>query len=149
MCVSLLVVTVIAKLSDALTAALRRAAPGPVWDAAVLLGGCGGHRPAAGAAAQTPAQVCVCVFVCVLPADANLHFVPLIYSSNRLRLPAEPSSLSRAFGRLTVLAINDCDLTWPQVRSTSVVFLLVCFCFGFYQDVKANESSFLIRLFIG
>ncbi|XP_075904862.1 tubulin-specific chaperone E [Nelusetta ayraudi] len=36
-------------------------------------------------------------------------------SSNRLRLPAEPASLSQAFSRLTVLAINDCHLTWPQI----------------------------------
>ena len=44
-------------MSDALTAAIRRAVVGPESDAAVLLGGRGGHRAAAGTAGGTSAQV--------------------------------------------------------------------------------------------
>uniref|UniRef100_A0A7N6B3N4 Tubulin-specific chaperone E n=1 Tax=Anabas testudineus TaxID=64144 RepID=A0A7N6B3N4_ANATE len=36
-------------------------------------------------------------------------------SYNRLRLPSEPSALCQAFCNLKVLALNSCDLTWPQI----------------------------------
>ncbi|KAL7404041.1 hypothetical protein ABVT39_008825 [Epinephelus coioides] len=36
-------------------------------------------------------------------------------SSNRLRLPSDPSALCQAFCGLKVLALNSCDLTWPQI----------------------------------
>ncbi|XP_029010054.1 tubulin-specific chaperone E isoform X2 [Betta splendens] len=36
-------------------------------------------------------------------------------SSNRLRLPSEPSLHCQAFCSLKVLALNSCDLTWTQV----------------------------------
>nr|XP_020511636.1 tubulin-specific chaperone E isoform X1 [Labrus bergylta]XP_020511637.1 tubulin-specific chaperone E isoform X1 [Labrus bergylta]XP_029137479.1 tubulin-specific chaperone E isoform X1 [Labrus bergylta] len=36
-------------------------------------------------------------------------------SSNRLRLLSEPSSHSGAFLKLKTLALNSCDLTWPQI----------------------------------
>ncbi|XP_059188960.1 tubulin-specific chaperone E [Centropristis striata] len=36
-------------------------------------------------------------------------------SNNRLCLPAEPSSHCAAFCKLRVLALNSCQLTWPQI----------------------------------
>uniref|UniRef100_UPI0037E999F5 tubulin-specific chaperone E n=1 Tax=Semicossyphus pulcher TaxID=241346 RepID=UPI0037E999F5 len=36
-------------------------------------------------------------------------------STNRLRLPSEPSAHCEAFCRLKTLALNSCDLTWPQI----------------------------------
>ncbi|XP_078127983.1 tubulin-specific chaperone E isoform X1 [Sander vitreus] len=36
-------------------------------------------------------------------------------SDNRLRLPSDPSAHCQAFCNLKVLALNRCDLTWPQI----------------------------------
>lgn len=36
-------------------------------------------------------------------------------SNNRLRLPFDPSAHSEAFSSLRVLALNSCELTWPQI----------------------------------
>ncbi|XP_072239667.1 tubulin-specific chaperone E [Leuresthes tenuis] len=36
-------------------------------------------------------------------------------SFNRLRLPSQPSAHCQAFHNLKVLALNNCELTWPQI----------------------------------
>ncbi|XP_061687174.1 tubulin-specific chaperone E isoform X2 [Syngnathoides biaculeatus] len=43
------------------------------------------------------------------------HLETLLLSSNRLRLPSDPSAHRRAFRNLKVLTLIDCELTWTQV----------------------------------
>ncbi|XP_070684560.1 LOW QUALITY PROTEIN: tubulin-specific chaperone E [Pempheris klunzingeri] len=43
------------------------------------------------------------------------HLEGLQLSRNRLRLPADPPAHRQAFCGLRVLALNSCDLTWPQI----------------------------------
>ncbi|XP_069543552.1 tubulin-specific chaperone E [Brachyistius frenatus] len=43
------------------------------------------------------------------------HLERLHLSNNRLSLPSDPPAHRRAFGSLRVLALNGCELTWPQV----------------------------------
>lgn len=46
----------------------------------------------------------------------HLTFELLFSSSNRLRLPSDPSARCQAFCSLRVLALNGCQLTWSQVQ---------------------------------
>uniref|UniRef100_A0A7N9AR12 Tubulin-specific chaperone E n=1 Tax=Mastacembelus armatus TaxID=205130 RepID=A0A7N9AR12_9TELE len=62
---------------------------------------------------------CVCqmflftLSVSLLPLNIS-H--ALCFSNNRLCLTSDPAAHSQAFCSLRVLALNSCDLTWPQVR---------------------------------
>lgn len=51
----------------------------------------------------------------ILSFQWTLHLV-LFFSNNRLCLPSDPSAHCQAFCSLKVLALNSCDLTWPQVH---------------------------------
>ncbi|XP_041642028.1 tubulin-specific chaperone E isoform X1 [Cheilinus undulatus] len=91
----------------------------------VLLGGCEVHGPGLdGQIRKTTPQVkwldlsktLMSRWEDVASVTRQLdHLEGLQLSSNRLRLSSEPSAHGEAFLRLKTLALNSCDLTWPQI----------------------------------